>query len=257
MKNFFKTNIFILIIAVYFCALNVFAANPAQFPDVLRLQPIPSGVHPSNPGNINKSELNSENNSLLLSQMSQYEFDESKLDPNTSYINTTDHILFIADTDNNRVFVFNLNSDNVLIDYVPDYVLGQPDFTNSDPGTTQSALDGPTGLAYDPGSNKLFVADTNNNRIMIFGDVNSISDGEDVVDIVSLNENSAISPSIMSPPIIARMQSKPKIKASSPRKNVSSSSSTYLWLIIFLIIIVLVILLFLYTKWQKREKALR
>lgn len=60
------------------------------------------------------------------------------------------------------------------------YVLGQPDFVSSGPGalvlgTTQSllALD-PEELAtscakYDPGSGRLFVCDTNNNRIMIFG----------------------------------------------------------------------------------------
>jgi DNA-binding beta-propeller fold protein YncE len=179
-RKFFKTYIFILTIVACFYALNIFAS---QFPDVLRLQPIPSDVHPSTPGNINKSEANSANNSLLLQQMNQYEFNESQLDPVTSYIDTTDHLLFITDTADNRVLVFDLTSDNALVDYVPDYVLGQPDFISSDPGTTQSTLNGPSGIAYDPENSLLFVADTNNNRIMVF-DVSSIINGENAVNVL-------------------------------------------------------------------------
>jgi DNA-binding beta-propeller fold protein YncE len=176
--KFFKILICILIVIIYFYPSNIFAVD--QFPDAMRLQPIPSGVRPSTPGNINQNELNFQNNSLMLSQISQYGFDESKLGPNTSYIDATNHILFVADADNNRVLVFYLNDDNVLVDYVPDNVLGQPNFTTFDPGTTQSTFNGPNGIAYDADNNKLFVADTNNNRIMVF-DVSTINNGEDAV----------------------------------------------------------------------------
>ena len=181
--KFFKTYIFILIIAFCFCAQNIFAANSSQFPDALKLQPLPAGVHPSNPGNINSNGMNSINNSLLFQQITQYESNQSIYDENTSYVDTTDHILFVADPDNNRVLVFDLNLENVLIDDTPDYVLGQPDFTTSTPGTTQSTLSGPTGIAYDPESEKLFVADTNNNRVMIF-DVSSITNGENAIGVL-------------------------------------------------------------------------
>lgn len=175
----FKIYIFFLAVVIYFCAPNIMDAVQGQFPDVLRLQPIPTGVHPVT---LNKNEPNSSG-----SQTSEYEFDQSRLDANASYIDTIHHRLFIADTNNNRVFVFNLNSDNVLVDYVPDYVLGQPDFISTDPGTTQSSLNGPTGIAYDPINEKLFVADTNNNRIMVF-DVSSITNGENAVNVLGQDD---------------------------------------------------------------------
>jgi sugar lactone lactonase YvrE len=167
----------------FFYGSSILAISSDQFPDVLRLQPIPPGVRPGNPGNADNNGQNPQSNSSLLQGISQGEFDESELNPNTSYTDTADHLLFIADTDNNRVFVFELNADNVLVDYVPDYVLGQPDFTASDPGTTQSTFNGPTGIAYDPDDHLLFVADTNNNRIMVF-DVSSISNGENAVNVL-------------------------------------------------------------------------
>ncbi|MCX6718586.1 MAG: NHL repeat-containing protein [Candidatus Staskawiczbacteria bacterium] len=173
---------FLFSILFFLCfSFNIFATNQSQFPDVLKLQPIPSGVHPGTSGN--KNMQNPGADSSLLQQIGQYEFNESNLDPNTSYIDTINHLLFISDTENNCVLVFDLNQDNVLVDYIPDYILGQPDFTSSDPGTTQSTLNGPTGLAYDPENNKLFVADTKNNRVMIF-DTSSITNGENAVNVL-------------------------------------------------------------------------
>jgi DNA-binding beta-propeller fold protein YncE len=179
----FKTSFFILIVIICLLPLKILAISPGQFPDALRLQPIPPDVYPGNPGNINANEENSQNNRLLQQQINQNELNESELDKNTSYVDTIDHLLFVADTSDNRVLVFDLNQDNVLVDDIPDYVLGQPDFTTSAPGTTQSTLNNPNGIAYDPDSNKLFVADTNNNRIMVF-DVSSISNGENAVNVL-------------------------------------------------------------------------
>ena len=309
--KFFKTCILSLAVIVYFCAFNVLAQNQDQFPDPLRLQPMPPDIYPNTPGNINKNEQNFRNNILILQQISQYEFDLSRLDANTSYIDTINHRLFVADTANNRVFVFNLNADNVLIDNIPDNVLGQPNFTASDPGTTQSNLYGPTGIAYDLENEKLFVADTNNNRIMIFdvfsisngenavnvlgqpnftasepgktqskldapaglaydpkngnlfvADTNnnrvmvfsaiSISNGEDAVDVILPNENSAM---MMSPPIIARMKEKPKSSAGVPQKKPAPFSfwPVLLWLIVFLAIAAFVIIVFSYAAKKKKS----
>src|SRR6476469_4344861 len=47
-------------------------------------------------------------------------------------------------------------------------VLGQPDFTSSPQATTASRMDQPTGVAIDPTSGKVFVADCSNNRVLRF-----------------------------------------------------------------------------------------
>jgi DNA-binding beta-propeller fold protein YncE len=53
-------------------------------------------------------------------------------------------------------------------------VLGQPNFTDGTANTTQDRLSGPGFADYDPGSGRLFVTDSGNNRVMIFeGDTNS------------------------------------------------------------------------------------
>ena len=168
--------LFLFFILLFFCFFSVLSVLAA-------IQPIPQGVHPSNPGNINKNITNFASDSSLSQQISQHEFNESQLDENTGYVDTTGHLLFIADPENNRVLVFDLDSDNVLLDDTPDHVLGQPDFITSDPGTTQSSLDNPNGLAYDPQSQELFVADTNNNRVMVFNAA-SINNGETAINVV-------------------------------------------------------------------------
>jgi hypothetical protein len=83
----------------------------------------------------------------------------------TPYGVFTDGIRLIAsDTGNNRVLIWNsLPTQN---DESPDVVVGQPDFTSTSPATTRSSLNGPKGVLYVGG--KLFVADTNNNRVLIW-----------------------------------------------------------------------------------------
>jgi sugar lactone lactonase YvrE len=83
--------------------------------------------------------------------------------------------LYVADTQNNRV----LEYDNPAVnDAIADHVLGQSNFiTNGTSTPTDSNLNLPNGLAVD-GSNNLFVADTNNNRVLKFESplTNSIAD---------------------------------------------------------------------------------
>jgi RHS repeat-associated protein len=138
-------------------------------------------------------------------------------------LDTAHHRLFVADSNNNRVFVFALNADNTLARTTPSHVLGtddsgspseiytpeglaydaknnrlfvsqfdansilvfdlsggltdgmdasfilgQPDFGSYDPHLSRSGLDLPSGLAFDPKSGFLYVADTANNRVLIF-----------------------------------------------------------------------------------------
>ncbi|MBI1297268.1 hypothetical protein GC175_20145 [bacterium] len=89
------------------------------------------------------------------------------------------HAIYVADTGNNRVLVF--NSDP--LDNVADGLIGQPDYSSNGPnngGLSGSSLDGPTGLRMDAG-NRLFVADTNNNRVLVFDRLNPDSVADEVI----------------------------------------------------------------------------
>jgi len=80
----------------------------------------------------------------------------------------TNNRLFVADYGNSRVLVFNAAPGTIASGENASYVLGQANFTSSTPATTQSGLNLCNGVTYDPGSGRLFVADADNNRVMIF-----------------------------------------------------------------------------------------
>jgi DNA-binding beta-propeller fold protein YncE len=92
-------------------------------------------------------------------------------------VDTAGHRLFVADTVNNRVLMYNLTTHNQFDDHVADAVLGQPDFKARTAATTADGMSAPKQLAYDTARNRLFVADSGNNRVLAF-DVASITDGE-------------------------------------------------------------------------------
>jgi len=76
--------------------------------------------------------------------------------------------LFMVDFDNSRVLIWNKLPTKT--NTPADLVVGQPDFTSSASATTQSGFDRPeNGLAVANG--KLFIADRNNNRIMIWNSI--------------------------------------------------------------------------------------
>ncbi len=78
--------------------------------------------------------------------------------------------LVVADTDDNRVLIWNhIPTSN---DQNADVVVGQPDFVSSSvPGNTPNAksMRGPVGVWLQDG--KLFVADTQNNRVLIYNHI--------------------------------------------------------------------------------------
>ncbi len=98
-------------------------------------------------------------------------------------VDSTNHRLFVADTSNNRVLVYNLDADNVPLDMIPDNVLGRVNYYSNALATTQSGLNAPTGLAFDSARNQLFVSDMTNSRIVVF-DTTSITDGENAVNVL-------------------------------------------------------------------------
>jgi uncharacterized repeat protein (TIGR01451 family) len=62
-------------------------------------------------------------------------------------------------------------------------VLGQAGFTTKTTATTQSGMSGPEGVAYDAAHNRLFVADTNNQRVLVFSGAN-ITNGQAAVNVL-------------------------------------------------------------------------
>lgn len=97
--------------------------------------------------------------------------------PQSTLIDTADHRLFVSDSGNSRVQVYNLDANNNLIDRIPDYALGVG------PGATQNTTRMPHGLAYDNIGKRLFVSDTTNHRVMVF-DVAVIDAGENAVAVL-------------------------------------------------------------------------
>jgi sugar lactone lactonase YvrE len=60
-----------------------------------------------------------------------------------------------------------------------DLVLGQSNFTSNATATTQNGLNFALGVAVDPTTGKVFVADSGNNRVLRFGSLASLSNGAD------------------------------------------------------------------------------
>ena len=202
MKSFFKL-IFISLIILFLCPVNLFAED-------LPVQPMPDEVLADILNNISRDENNASTDVPVTdtsadndttqqgdqddSGTSQTDTDGIDIDDIDeiidqlsnniiSCIDTYNHRLFLAEKENNRVLVFNLNPDNTLIDNIADHVLGQPDFLTITPGTTDAKFNMPQGIAYDHEDNLLFVADTGNNRIMVF-DVSLIDNGESATNVL-------------------------------------------------------------------------
>ena len=108
-----------------------------------------------------------------------YTFDEA----HDIAIDTLNHRLFVADPEHSRVLVFDLNSSNDLVDEMPDYVLGQADFIATSANFTQSGLSAPHSVAFDGTTNRLFVTDTSNSRIIVY-DVATVTTGENAINVL-------------------------------------------------------------------------
>lgn len=112
--------------------------------------------------------------------------------------------LAVADTDNNRVLIWNKiptqgSSVTPLYNQAADIVIGQADFTHNVPAVppTARSMRGPGGVWFQNG--KLFVADTQNNRVLIY---NSIPTANGAAADVVLGQSSftaAISPTQVIP----------------------------------------------------------
>lgn len=92
-------------------------------------------------------------------------------------LDAADHRLFVADKGHHRVLVYALAADDTFASLVPAHVLGQPTLAHCLPGSGAASLRSPSGLALDVAAQRLYVADYENDRVVVY-DVNAISDGE-------------------------------------------------------------------------------
>jgi DNA-binding beta-propeller fold protein YncE len=97
-------------------------------------------------------------------------------------VDPTNHYLYVADQSNNRVMIFSTSSMSNGKNAA--YEFGQPSGTaftstsaNQGGSTSQSGLSAPIGVALDTTNHYLYVADSANNRVMIFSS-SSLSNGE-------------------------------------------------------------------------------
>lgn len=116
--------------------------------------------------------------------------------PHELVLNPSGDRLFVADKFNNRVVVYDVtaitNGESAIS------VLGQVDFTSSGFATSATRMSGPEGLAFDSVGNRLFVADRDNYRVLVF-DIASITNGEAATSVLCQTsftlENEALSQS--------------------------------------------------------------
>ncbi|MCX7827372.1 MAG: hypothetical protein N2689_17720, partial [Verrucomicrobiae bacterium] len=73
--------------------------------------------------------------------------------------------LLVADRWNNRVLIWKTAPTK---NTPPDLVLGQPDFTQNNPGTGKHQLNWPGNIAITPDGSRIAVTDTNNDRILLW-----------------------------------------------------------------------------------------
>ena len=95
----------------------------------------------------------------------------SLCDPSALALDAAGHRLFVSDTNDNRVLVYQLADDNQLtapLNQSAYGVVGEPNFTTSTCTASASGLCWPSGLAYDDNNDRLIVSDDGNNRILLY-----------------------------------------------------------------------------------------
>jgi sugar lactone lactonase YvrE len=83
--------------------------------------------------------------------------------------------LWVCDSGNNRILCF-LNASSRGNNPEADLVFGQPGFDTGDPAASASGMSYPAGVAFGPGDT-LWVADTENHRVLRFGGVSGKASG--------------------------------------------------------------------------------
>jgi hypothetical protein len=93
----------------------------------------------------------------------------SLLAPDGSTYDPSTKNLFVTDGNDHRVLIFDL-SGGITDGMNAAYVLGKPDFSTQGTALGASEMGYPDGpSAYDPSTQRLFVADSSNHRVLVYG----------------------------------------------------------------------------------------
>lgn len=103
-----------------------------------------------------------------------------------------DDSLWVADTDNNRVLRY-ANISTKATAAAADSVLGQSVFTTDNSGTSASAMYVPVAVAVDA-DGRLWVADSNNHRVLRFDNAASLADGAPASGVLGQDDFTSLSP---------------------------------------------------------------
>ena len=76
--------------------------------------------------------------------------------------------LFVTDSDNHRILIFDVSPESLENGMAASFVLGQVDFDGRGPGLGPDRLNRPGSLRYDHVNERLFVADVGNQRVLVF-----------------------------------------------------------------------------------------
>jgi DNA-binding beta-propeller fold protein YncE len=112
--------------------------------------------------------------------------------------------LFVSDSGNHRVLIYQLNEQYEIASKIPVAVMGKADFATKGVQLSNSTTGYTTGVAYDARNDRLFVADASNDRVLVF-DTKTITSGQAATHVLGqpnfnsdtggINQNTLNSPS--------------------------------------------------------------
>ena len=88
--------------------------------------------------------------------------------PASLYHDVATDRLFVTDSGNHRVLVFDVSPESLETGMAASFVVGQVDFDGVGPGLGPDRLNRPGSVRYDHVNERLFVADVGNQRVMVF-----------------------------------------------------------------------------------------
>ncbi|MGC1480311.1 MAG: NHL repeat-containing protein [Chthoniobacterales bacterium] len=91
--------------------------------------------------------------------------------------------LWVADSGNHRVLMFRSAASRVDAAPAADLVLGQPSFGPANSATSVSGMSSPSGLTVDA-TDRLWVADTGNNRVLEFESASALTSGAPATGVI-------------------------------------------------------------------------
>jgi sugar lactone lactonase YvrE len=117
--------------------------------------------------------------------------------PRAMYVDEARGNIWVADYNNHRVLRYEINFFNSLLignNPMGVSVLGQADFASGTSGLSDTKLNGPNGVAVDPFTGKVFVADRSNHRVLRWASDDALNSGaaaEAVLGQVDFTSNSS------------------------------------------------------------------